>query len=106
MRSAVPSRGRVRQAGLLLLPLAAFSCASPASKILTSANGYHWHSARYEETCRSQPVPQDCPSRADVLRRWYTALDEANAALQRGGKLPLQLDALKSVEKEAKGWTK
>lgn len=88
---------------LLLCVMGMAGCASPAGKILTSANGYHFHSARYVESC---PVPtaSDCQARADVLRRWYTALGEANAALQRGGKLPLQLQALKTVEKESKQW--
>ena len=103
--SAVPLRGRVRRAALLLPLLATFSgCAGPAQTILTSANGYHWHRSRYSETCAV--VTDECRERAAVLARWYTALGEANDALQRGGKLPLQLESLKKVEKEAKQWTR
>lgn len=117
MISAAPLRSGVRRRRLLLPGVAAFlsvmcmagfmaGCASPARQILTSANSYHYHSARYEEACRSQPRPVSCDKRADTLRRWYTALQEANAALQRGGGLPLQTAALKKVEKEARKWKK
>lgn len=106
MTSTVPFGG-VRRPALLLPLVAAFllvGCASPASRILTSANGYHYWSARWAERCPS-PTEALC-NEAPVLTRWHTALTEANAALQRGGKLPLQLEALKSVEKETKRWTR
>jgi len=82
--------------------LCTIGCASPASRVLTSINSYHWHHARYGEACQTASEP--CQTRAAVLTRWHTALGEANDALQRGGKLPLQLDALKRVEKESKPW--
>ena len=106
MISAAPLRSGVRRRWLLLPGVATFllvGCASPARQILTSANAYHWHHARYGEAC--QTTSEACQTRASVLTRWHTALGEANAALQRGGKLPLQLGALKRVEKEAKKWT-
>jgi len=97
--------------------LAMAGCASPATRILTSANGYHYHFARYSETCNTpMPLPNGvgtlaiyttpsaCDEKAESLRRWHTALGEANGALQRGGNLPLQLDALKQVEKGTKKW--
>jgi hypothetical protein len=69
---------------------------------MTSANCYtYWH-ARHAERCPS-PTEALCKE-TSVLTRWHTALGEANAALQRGGKLPLQLAALKRVEKESKKW--
>jgi len=87
----------------LLSVMVMAGCASPATRILTSANGYHYWTNRHAERCPSETEPV-CKG-ASVLTRWHTALGEANAALQRGGKLPLQLDALKRVEKETKKWT-
>lgn len=107
MISAAPLRSGVIQRWLLLPTAGAFllvGCASPARQILTSANAYHWHHARYGEAC--QTTSEACQTRASVLTRWYTALGEANAALQRGGGLPLQTAALKKVEKEARKWQK
>jgi len=87
---------------VLLCVMGMAGCASPASQILTSANGYHFWHARHSERCPS-PTEALCKE-TSVLTRWHTALTEANGALQRGGNLPLQLDALKQVEKGTKKW--
>lgn len=87
---------------LLLCAVGMAGCASPARTILTSANGYHYWHARYSERCPS-PTEALCKE-TSVLTRWHTALGEANDALQRGGKLPLQLEALAKVEKGTKKW--
>ena len=109
MTSAAPLRSGVIQRWLLLPAAGAFllaGCASPARQILTSANGYHYYYARYQEACPPRTAPAAlCPSWSAGLSIWHKRLTEANDALQRGGKLPLQLGALKRVEKEAKKWT-
>ena len=117
MISAAPLRSGVTGSVLLLRRSRAFlsamcmagfmaGCASPAKQILTSANGYHYYHARYQEACPSRSAPADlCSSWYAGLSRWHKRLNEANDALQRGGKLPLQLRAVKKSEKEAKKWT-
>ena len=109
MTSAAPLRSGVIQRWLLLPAAGAFllvGCTSPAKQILTSVNNYHWYFARHQEACPPRAVPADlCPSWSAGLSQWHKRLTEANDALQRGGKLPLQLGALKKSEKEAKKWT-
>ena len=54
MISAAPLRSGVIQRWLLLPAAGAFllaGCTSPARQILTSANGYHYYYARYQEAC-------------------------------------------------------
>ena len=100
------SRPTICYAVALSAMLAMAGCASPAKQILTSANGYHYYYARYQEACPPRTAPAAlCPSWSAGLSIWHKRLTEANDALQRGGKLPLQLGALKRVEKEAKKWT-
>ena len=100
------SRPTICYAVALSAMLAMAGCASPAKQILTSANNYHWYFARHQEACPPRAVPADlCPSWSAGLSQWHKRLTEANDALQRGGKLPLQLGALKKSEKEAKKWT-
>ena len=113
MTSAAPLRSGVIQRWLLLPAAGAFllvGCTSPAKQILTSVNNYHYYHARYQEACSSSRMsssqaPADlCPSWYAGLSTWHKRLTEANDALQRGGKLPLQLADLKKSEKEAKRW--
>ena len=99
------SRPTICYAVALSAMLAMAGCASPAKQILTSANNYHWYFARHQEACPPRAVPADlCPSWYAGLSQWHKRLTEANDALQRGGKLPLQLADLKKSEKEAKRW--
>ena len=92
-----PRRSRVVL--LSLLGAAIFtSCSPTANKCLTSANAWAFHYARYQEAC----VPQgsvECACRYEALDRWRRALDEANAAMSRGGKMPLQLQALEDAKR-------
>ena len=84
-----------------------FGCGSaPEVKILTSANAYAYHEARYSEACVAVKGPETCDQRHAVLLAWRARLDEAEAALKRGGKLPLQLAELKKQEKEASKWAR
>lgn len=101
-RSAVEP-WELSRSGLLCVAVILLSgCASPATRVLTSVNGYHYWINRHAERCPSET--ESICKETSVLTRWHTALGEADAALQRGGKLPLQLDALKRVEKESKQW--
>lgn len=79
---------------------------SPEVKILTSANAYAYHEARYSDACVVVAGPATCGQRHAVLLAWRARLDEAEAALKRGGKLPLQLAELKTQEKEARKWAR
>ena len=79
---------------------------SPEVKILTSANAYAYHEARYSDACVVVAGPATCDQRHAVLLAWRARLDEAEAALKRGGKLPLQLAELKKQEKEASKWAR
>ena len=84
-----------------------FGCGSASEvKILTSANAYAYHEARYSEACVAVKGPETCDQRHAVLLAWRARLDEAEAALKRGGKLPLQLAELKKQEKEASKWAR
>ena len=84
-----------------------FGCGSaPEVKILTSANAYAYHEARYSEACVAVKGPETCDQRHAVLLAWRARLDEAEAALKRGGKLPLQLAELKKQEKKTSKWAR
>lgn len=75
-----------------------------------SQNDYYYYAARFKERCPSNDstVCTDLKPQAVFLQGWYTAIEEAGTAVQRGGKLPLQETALKTYEKKAstvfKGW--
>ena len=84
-----------------------FGCGSdPGVKILTSANAYAYYEARYSEACVAVTGPATCDQRHAGLVAWRARLDEAEIALKRGGKLPLQLAELKTQEKEASKWAR
>ena len=104
-------RGSGRRAYARALPVfllaAAIGCgSSPQVKILTSANAYAYHEARYSEECVVNVGTATCDKRHAVLIAWRARLDEAEAALKRGGKLPLQLAELKKQQKEARKWAR
>ena len=82
---------------LLIIVMALAGCTSPAQKVLRSVNDYEYRNARYVEECKV-PAPK-CPEKAALLREWSKALDEAGAALKRGGSFPLQLQRLADTEK-------
>ena len=88
----------------VMLLAAAFGCASPARRVLTSVNAYHNWLGEYEARCGASapaPAPADCSSWYSDLRAHKARLEAAEAAIKRGGKLPLQLRAMKSAEKAA-----
>jgi hypothetical protein len=80
--------------------------AAPEVKILTSANAFAYYEARYSEACVASVGPTTCDKRHAVLIAWRARLDEAEAALKRGGKLPLQLAELRKQQKEARKWAR
>lgn len=85
----------------------AWGCAAaPEVKILTSANAFAYYEARYAESCVAITGPATCAQRHAGLVAWRARLDEAETALRRGGKLPLQLAELKTQEKEARKWAR
>ena len=106
------SRGIGRRAShLRALPVfllaGTWGCAAtPEVKILTSANAFAYYEARYSEACVAITGPATCAQRHAGLVAWRARLDEAETALRRGGKLPLQLAELKTQEKEARKWAR
>lgn len=94
--------GWLRVASSFTLPLLVLGilsgCNWNPNKVITSANSWAFYAERRKENCAiSTPV---CDCRYSVLSRWEKLLKEADKAVSRGGKYPLQLDALRSVEKE------
>lgn len=89
---------------VLLSALLGSGCSSPTTKILTSANAYHYHYSRYSEQCVGDHAPGSpgCGERFKALQDWRRYLEEAEEAAERGGKLPLQLQALENAEKRLK----
>ena len=91
----------------VLLLAGTWGCAAaPEVKILTSANAFAYYEARYSESCVAVAGPATCEQRHAGLVAWRARLDEAETALRRGGKLPLQLAELKTQEKEARKWAR
>jgi hypothetical protein len=70
--------------------------------VLTSENSFRFYTARHEETCAKPPQPPPCSASFAALTRWSRDLDQAHAAVKLGGKLPLQLGALKADQKTAR----
>lgn len=90
---------------LFPLVLALAACRAPAEvRIVTSANAYAYYHARYEEKCVEAVGPATCDAQFALLERWKGRLAEAETALKRGGRLPLQLGELQKTEKEARRW--
>lgn len=89
---------------LLLSSLLGLGCSSSTTQILTSANAYHYHHSRYSEQCVGDHATgaPNCAERFHALQDWRKYLEEAEEAVERGGKLPLQLHALEAVEKRLK----
>lgn len=78
------------------LTASVLGCSSGPRAVLASVNVWEYWNARQAEDCRiSTPV---CDCRWEALQAWRKRLDEAGAAVKRGGKMPLQLAALKGAE--------
>ncbi len=87
-----------------ILALSITGCANPISQIKTSINSYNYYASRFEEKCPSydSAACPDVKDQAAVLQSWNKAIKEAQKATEVGGKYPLQLKALKDIEKKAK----
>lgn len=95
---------------IIILSLVGCSTAPP-TQVLTSINSYYYYTDRFTEKCPSydSTVCPELSLQKDILAAWYKRIKEANSAINRGGDLPLQLKALKDVEKKFKkgakdGW--
>lgn len=92
---------RAAPALLLVAALAGCSRSEPV-KVASSVNAFHFINARYEEGCVAVVGPvKECRATNDALTKWKKALKESDEAIQRGGKLPLQIKYIKKLEKEA-----
>lgn len=88
------------RSGLLVLVLLAAGCStSQPDKVMASVNAFHYYNARYEERC-VPTGPTGCAATKNALRAWRKGLDEAGAALTRGGAIPLQVAHVQKLQKE------
>lgn len=85
---------------ILLVGIVGCRTAEP-DKIMASVNAFHFYNARYEERC-VPTGPKGCASMNAALKKWRAGLDEAGAALKRGGAIPLQVGYVQTLEKEAR----
>ncbi len=87
--------------GALALLLGSVGCrTAEPDKVMASVNAFHFYNARYEERCVPQG-PVGCSAMNAALKKWRGGLDEAGAALKRGGAIPLQVGYVKTLQKEA-----
>ena len=76
------------------------ACTSATTQVQNSVNAYYYYTTRFEEVCPTYDS-KDCPQykpAATLLQKWEKQLKDAKDAVNRGGKLPLQLKALKDTE--------
>lgn len=71
-----------------------------SGKVLNSANDWAYYTSRWNEECFASSTLCEC--RHEALARWRKLLDEARDAVQRGGKYPLQIKALRTAETKFK----
>jgi 16S rRNA G1207 methylase RsmC len=90
---------RVKSFALLTIAIFGLGCSSATTKVATSQNSYDFREARYEESCVVANPPVACTQAQVGLVAWEKHLHEAAKALSHGGKLPLQIQAIKSDEK-------
>ena len=95
-----------RFAALAAAALITVGCGTAESvKVASSVNAFYFVNSRYEERCVAVVGPvKECRATNDALARWKKALKESDEAIQRGGKLPLQIKYVKKLEKEALKW--
>lgn len=86
------------------------SCTTAIEHVKNSQNDYYYYNNRFTDKCPTRDS-NNCPEFKDqsvLLQKWFVQLKEADDAINRGGKLPLQEKALTTTEKEmkkkAKGW--
>lgn len=80
--------------------VAAVGCTRPAARIATHLNNREFYYNRYIEECVVVKGPETCIDFQASVNQYKTAVIEAEAANARGGKFPLQLDALKASLKK------
>ena len=95
-----------RIAAIVAAALLAVGCGTAESvKVASSVNAFYFVNSRYEERCVAVVGPvKECRATNDALTQWKKALKESDEAIQRGGKLPLQIKYVKKLEKEALKW--
>lgn len=83
---------------LLALGLAAGGCgAPPSAKVAAGVNRYTFLAARYTDACEGAiKGPEWCPAAHKAQKPAEKALREAGAALNRGGRMELQLKWLRT----------
>lgn len=82
---------------LVVMAFLCFGCGTAdTTKVLSAVNErVYWH-ARYDEQCVQVPVvPPYCGRTFEALGKSKVAITEANEALNRGGKLRLQIRAMR-----------
>ena len=92
--------GRPLTFSLAVLAFLAAGCATSEERVLTSANGWAWANARYEERC-VEVAGAGCREAHAALAAWRKRLEEAAEAIERKGQLPRQLKELRGAEKKA-----
>ena len=83
-----------------VLLVALTGCAGAAQKALAARNRYHFAYGEYERRCGGTDSPE-CRAWNDDLSACATRIEEADAAIVRGGKLPDQLAAMETACKAA-----
>lgn len=90
-----------RLTAVLAAVLAVGCGTSQPDRVMASVNAFHYYNARYEERCVPSG-PKGCAATNAALKAWRKGLDEAGAALKRGGEIPLQVAHVKKLEKETR----
>ena len=95
--------GGMRKLVMVVAALAMFGCSTPDTvKVASSVNAFSFLNSRYEERCVEVVGPvKECRATNAALAQWKKALKESDEAVQRGGKLPLQIKYIAKLEKEA-----
>lgn len=111
MNNALPGRPGARAvqlsrragvAGTAIFLLLAAGCrTAQEDRVMGSVNAYHYYNARYDERC-VPTGPVGCAATNAALKAWRKGLDEAKAALVRGGAIPLQVAHVDRLQKETK----
>lgn len=83
-----------------LAAIAAVGCTRPAAVIATHVNNREFYYNRYIDECVTVKGPETCEAFQGSINQYKAAVIEAEAANARGGKLPLQLKALKESLKK------
>lgn len=80
-----------------ILATIAAGCSRPAVVIATHLNNREFYYNRYVDECVVVKGPEECLAFQAAVNEYKASVVEAEAANARGGKLPLQLKALKDA---------